>query len=154
MLIYFGADHRGFSLKNELKEFVTGLGYEIEDLGNKAYEESDDYPDFAAAVAKKVSMNPEGSRGILICGSGVGVDVVANKFPRVRSALALSSEQIEHARTNDDINILSIAADVLSAGDAKKAIEKFLRTPFSDAERCRRRLDKISAIEAAIHEEV
>jgi len=149
MVIYFGADHRGFNLKERLKDFLRSEGYEVADMGNARYEESDDYPDFAAKVAKKVSLDTERSRGVLICGSGVGVDVVANKFKNVRSALAISSDQIYSARHDDDVNILSLAADFISEDDAKKLLQVFLATPFSGDERHRRRLDKISAIDGA-----
>ena len=84
MIIYLGADHKGFKLKEYLKNSLKEKGYEIVDLGNDSYDENDDYPDFASAVAQRVSVDYEQSRGILSCGSGVGVDVVANKFKNVR----------------------------------------------------------------------
>lgn len=148
MIIYFGSDHRGFELKEFLKEAVQGQGYEMYDLGNTVYDEKDDYPDFAAAVAKKVSLDPEGSRGILLCGSGAGVDVVANKFPNVRSTLALSTDQVFDARHDDDINVLSFAADFTAKPDAQKMVQLFLTTPFGNEERHQKRLDKISEIES------
>ena len=87
-MIYLGADHRGFRLKEEIKKFLAEKNYQFEDMGNLAYDPNDDYTDFAKLVAKKVSEKPEENKGILICGSGVGVDIVANKFKGVRSALA------------------------------------------------------------------
>src|SRR3989338_2425374 len=98
MVIYFGADHRGFNLKTALREYVKNQGYETVDAGNSVYDEKDDYPVFAAAVAEKISMDPERNRGIVVCGSGVGVDVVANKFDGVRSALAISPDEVYDAR--------------------------------------------------------
>lgn len=149
MLIYFGADHRGFALKNSLKDFVSSLGYQLEDLGNTSYDESDDYPDFASLVAKKIALDGE-SRGILMCGSGVGMSVVANKFPRVRAALAVSVDQIAHARKNDDVNILVLDADYLNEKDASEIVKAFLNTKFGEEERCVRRLKKVEEIESSV----
>lgn len=154
MLIYIGGDHRGFSTKTALKEYIKNIGYEVEDLGNTSYDEADDYPDFAAAVAKKISMDPGGSRGILICGSGAGVDMVANKFPGVRSALAISASQIEEARKKDDVNILSISANSTTDDVAQNIAKVFLSTDFNGEERCVRRIEKIKAIEASVCESV
>jgi len=147
MIIYFGSDHKGFKLKEYLKNFVREQGYEIMDLGNFKYDEEDDYPDFAAAVAKKVSLEFDKARGILICGSGVGMDVTANKFPNIRSAVAISSDQIYDARRDDDVNVLSIAADFIPEADAEKIVKVFLETPFRGEERFKRRVEKISEIE-------
>ncbi len=147
MVIYFGADHRGFKLKEYLEGFLKNRGYEIADLGNSVYDEADDYPDFAAAVAKKVSLDYEQSRGVLICGSGVGMDLVANKFAKVRSALAMTPDQAYDSRNDDDANILILAADYLEPEAARKTLEVWLSTPFSREERFRRRLQKIHEIE-------
>lgn len=147
MLIYLGADHRGFNLKEFLKIFLKNQGYEALDLGNLHYEENDDYPNFAAAVAKKVSMKSEESRGILICGSGAGVDIAANKFRDVRSAIGISPDQVYQARHHDNINVLSLASDFTSEVAAQKMVAVFLETPFDSEPRHQRRLDKISEIE-------
>ncbi|MBI2033942.1 MAG: RpiB/LacA/LacB family sugar-phosphate isomerase [Candidatus Liptonbacteria bacterium] len=147
MVIYLGADHRGFSLKEAIKDFLQDKGYEVFDLGNSFYDEKDDYPDFAVKVAQKVSLNSETSRGILICGSGVGVDVTANKFKNVRSALGITSDQIYDARHDDNVNILSLAADYMNLEDAEKIVQVFLSTPFSGEERFSRRIEKITQIE-------
>lgn len=147
MTIYLGADHRGFNLKELLKKILHEQGYEVVDLGNTSYDEKDDYPDFAAAVAKKVSLEFDKARGILICASGVGVDVVANKYPGVRSALAISSDQIYDARHDDDVNILSLAADFVDEEGAEKIVKVFLETPFAGEEQYKKRILKISDIE-------
>jgi ribose 5-phosphate isomerase B len=147
MLIYIGADHRGFNLKERIKNFLHGLGYEVADLGAADYEDNDDYTDFASAVARKVNAEPERDRGILICGSGVGMDIVANKFKGARSALALSADQIFDARHDDDVNILSLAADFTTEEDAFKIVRIFLETPFADEERYRKRIEKIFQID-------
>lgn len=147
MVIYIGADHRGFNLKERVRIFLRDKGYEVFDVGNEKYDQKDDYPDFAAEVAKKVSAEPESSRGILLCGSGVGMDVAANKYKDVRSALAISTDQIYDARHDDNANILSLAADFTTEEDAMKIVQTFLETPFAGEERFRRRLQKISQIE-------
>ncbi len=153
MVIYFGADHRGFQLKEKLKDFLKNRGYEVVDLGNLEYDESDDYPDFASAVAEKVNIDYENSRGILICGSGVGMDIVANKFPNIRSVLALNSDQVYDSRTHNDTNILTLASDYLDEEPALKITEAWLGTPFSGEERYVRRLKKISALELELFDE-
>ncbi|MDO8664191.1 MAG: RpiB/LacA/LacB family sugar-phosphate isomerase [Candidatus Liptonbacteria bacterium] len=151
MVIYIGADHRGFKLKESIRDFLKNKGYEVVDMGNANYDQSDDYVDFAKEVAKKVSMDSEKSRGILICGSGVGMDVAANKFKKVRSALALSSDQIYAARQDDNVNILSLAASFINEADAQKIVSVFVETPFSTEERYQRRIDKIAQIENELH---
>ena len=147
MVIYLGADHRGYNLKGAIRDFLQDKGYEVIDLGNSSYDEKDDYPDFAVKVAEKVSLHSETSRGILICGSGVGVDVTANKFKNVRSALGITSDQIYDARHDDNVNILSLAADYMNPEDAEKIVQVFLSTPFSGEERFSRRIEKITQIE-------
>ncbi|MEK7478298.1 MAG: RpiB/LacA/LacB family sugar-phosphate isomerase [Patescibacteria group bacterium] len=145
MVIYIGADHRGFNHKEAIKKYLAGLGYTVSDLGNEKYDELDDYPDFAEKVAEKVSV--ERGVGILICGSGVGMDVVANKFSGVRSALVSNSEQAMDAKTDDDANVLSLAADYTSVEDSKKIISLWIGAKFSGEERFKRRIKKITEIE-------
>jgi ribose 5-phosphate isomerase B len=147
MIIYLGADHRGFQLKEILKKFLKEKGYSVSDLGAKIYDENDDYPDFAKLVAEKVSADFQNGRGILLCGSGVGVDVVANKFPGIRSVLGFSPDQVLVSRNDDDTNILSLPADFLEPEEAKKIVSVWLQTPFSGEERHKRRIEKIRAID-------
>ena len=151
MIIYIGADHRGFKLKESLKQFLQGEGYTVSDLGNNEYLETDDYPDFAKLVAQKVSVNPTDGRGIVICGSGVGVDVVANKFPNVRSALGFSPDQVMEARSDDDVNVLALAADFLEEDVVKKIVSVWLQTPFDGDEWDKRRIEKIRQIDYTRH---
>ncbi len=148
MIIYIGADHRGFKLKEYLKRFLTDKAYTVADVGATQYTEGDDYPDYAKEVGKKVSNDPQGSRGILICGSGFGVDIAANKFPGVRSALPMSPDHVYQARHDDDVNVLSLAADFIDEAEAVKMLQVFLSTPFASESRYTRRLTKISAIES------
>lgn len=145
-MIYLGADHRGFKLKEFFKKYLLGEKYRVLDLGNSVYDPKDDYPDFAFGVAKRVAANPKNSRGILFCGSGVGMDVAANRHKEVRSALVMNSKQAEASRSDDDANVLSLAADFLNFGSAKKIVDVWLKTPFSGAARHRRRLAKITRL--------
>lgn len=149
MLIYIGADHRGFKMKEEVKRYLHGLGYEIIDVGDKVYDENDDYPDFAALVGEKISEDPYGRRGILLCGSGVGVNLVANMFSRVRAALVFSTDHAIVSRTDDDTNVICLPSDFIDMEDAKKIVSVWLETRFSGEDRHRRRLEKIEKIEAA-----
>ncbi len=151
MTVYIASDHRGFKLKEALKNFLRENAYTAADLGNERREEGDDYPDFAARVAEKIAAGTSGAdRGIVICGSGVGVDVVANKFKGVRSALVSSPDQAYVSRNDDDANVLALAADFLDEETAKKIAKTWLATPFSGDERHRRRLQKIQEIESRI----
>jgi len=145
MTIYIAADHRGFALKEELKRILEKTGYQLEDVGNHTLDPSDDYPDFAAKAAKKVAKNPR-SRGIIICGSGVGVNIVANRFKKVRSALVSSVKQAIVSRTDDDSNVLALAADFVNARQARKFVEVWLKTHFAGAPRHKRRIEKMDKI--------
>ena len=143
MLIYIGSDHRGFTLKESLKNYLKESGYEMVDVGNSVYDQADDYPDFGKKVAEEVSLNPENSRGVLLCGSGAGMDIVANRVKNVRSVLASNPEQAADSRTDDNTNVLSLAADFLTENEARKILTVWLQTDFSGEERHRRRLNKI-----------
>ena len=142
-MIYLGADHRGFQLKEEIKKFLAEKKYQFEDMGNFAYDPNDDYTDFAKLVAQKVSEKPEERKGVLICGSGVGVDIAANKFHGVRSALADDAATAKQSREHDDTNVLSLPANEVGFDLAKQIIETWLITPFSNGEKYKRRIDKI-----------
>lgn len=148
MLIYIGSDHQGFELKELIKRQLKQGGYEVIDMGNSSYDENDDYPIFAKKVAEKVSIDSNNSRGILICGSGAGVDIVANKFPNIRSVVAINSDQASATRSDDDTNILSLAANYLEEEKLKDIVRVWLLTPFSGEERHKRRLKQISEIES------
>ncbi len=148
MVIYLGADHRGFNLKEALKSFLRDEGYEVHDMGASDYNKDDDYVDFAVQVAGAVARDSEHGRGILICGSGTGMDIAANKFRGVRATLGAMADQVFSARHDDNANVLALAADFMSELEAKKMVKVFLQTPFGDEERYRRRLEKIANIES------
>ena len=142
-MIYLGADHRGFQLKEEIKRFLAEKKYQFEDMGNVKYDPDDDYTDFAKLVAQKVSEKPEERKGVLICGSGVGVDITANKFHGVRSALADDIATAKQSRKHDDTNVLSLPANEVGFELAKQILEPWLTTPFSNGKKYKRRIDKI-----------
>ena len=150
MIIHLGADHGGFALKEFIRELLHQRGYEVADEGSVALDPADDFPVFAGKVAKAVSLDTEGARGILLCRSGAGVDIVANKFPGVRSVLALSPDQVFQSRRDDDVNVLSLAADHIDEEKAKQLVTVFLETPFEKADRRERRLRQITDIEEGI----
>ncbi len=147
MIIYIGADHRGFSLKKIITQDLKKDGHEVVDCGDFEKKKDDDYPDFARAVAEKVAGTGGDARGIVICGSGFGVDIVANKFSGVRSALAMSAEQIRVGRHDDNVNVLSLAADFIKLEEALNIVHVFLSTSFEKEDRYSRRLGKITELE-------
>jgi len=145
MKIFLGSDHRGFYLKEKIKKYLEKLGVDFEDLGNKKFDPYDDYPDFAFLVAKKVA---EGKgMGILICGSGEGMAITANKVKNIRAAVAFSSKQVKLLREKNDINILALSSDWTKEGVVKKIVKTFLETKFKKIKRHQRRIDKIKKIE-------
>ena len=118
----------------------------VEDLGPSSFDENDDYPDFARAVAERVAEVHE-NRGILICGSGHGVCIVANKLHRIRAVLGPSIESVKFARKDEDANIVCLAGRTLSDEHARAIVKTFLETPFSGEERHVRRLQKLAELE-------
>lgn len=147
MTIYIGADHRGFNLKEHLKTVLKNGGYDVVDVGAMTYDKDDDFPDFARLVAEKIGSAPETDRGILICGSGFGMDIAANKYKNVRAALPVSVEHSYQARHDDNTNVLAIAADFTKEETAEQIVKTFLETPFAEEERFKRRLKKIQKSE-------
>jgi len=142
-MIYLGTDHRGYNLKEELKKFLEQEKIKFQDLGNLEYDEKDDYPDFAKKVAEKVSSNSKKDKGILICGTGIGMSIVANKFKEVRAGLCLSGYMAKRAVEEDDINILCLSADITDTGTSEKIIKEWLKAKFKNEERYKRRIKKI-----------
>lgn len=145
MIIYFASDHAGFEMKKALLEFVEGLGYKTEDCGAFKLDLEDDYPQFIKKAAEKVSKDPVNSKAIILGGSGQGEDMVADKFPHVRSAEYYGGnlDIVRLARQHNDSNIISLGARFLSLEEAKEAVELWLETPFSSDERHRRRINEI-----------
>lgn len=144
MRIGLACDHGGFELKEELKAFLKSTGVEPVDMGS-FNEESVDYPDLGVLVAEKVSRG-ELERGILICGTGIGMSIVANKFPGVRAALANDLYSARCSREHNDANILVIGGRMIGREVAKEIVKVWLSTPFAGG-RHQRRIDKIKALE-------
>ena len=146
-MIYLAADHRGFELKEKIKVWLSESGREYKDMGAFQYDKEDDYPDFAFAAAFKIAENPEANRGIFLCGSGIGMDMAANKIKGILATVAYSKESARHARTKDNVNVITLAGDILDFEEAKSIVEIFLTTEFSGEERHVRRLKKIQEME-------
>lgn len=145
MKIFFAADHAGFEMKNELISYAKELGYEVEDCGAYELNPDDDYPEFIKKAAKAVSEDSENSKAIILGGSGQGEDMVANKFPNVRSAEYYGGnlEIIKLSREHNDANVLSLGARFISLDEAKEAVKLWLETKFSGEERHKRRIENI-----------
>ena len=145
MVIAIAADHGGFHLKKLLVEFLKTLGQKVNDLGTDS-DEPVDYPDYARAVCQAILLK-KADRGILICGSGVGACVAANKFPGIRAATCHDSFSARQGVEDDNMNILCLGARVIGPELAKDLVRVWLAASFSGAERHRRRLAKIIQIE-------
>jgi ribose 5-phosphate isomerase B len=147
MKVYLGSDHRGYYLKEKIAKWLYEKEYDFFDVGAQNLDLSDDYTKYASEVASLVA-NEKGGRGIVLCGSGVGVDVVTNKFDGIRASVGKSEEQIKAGRNDDDMNILVIAADYTDEYEARGMVKAFLETKFEGKERYKRRLKEIEKIEA------
>ncbi len=144
MKVVLASDHRGYELKDTLKRFLTQRGIEPIDVGTFSAE-SVDYPDYGWLAAEKVSRG-ECERGIVICGSGIGMCIVANKFPNVRCALCHDVRAAEMSRKHNDSNMLSLAADIIDEPLAKKIVKTWIETGFEGG-RHQRRIAKIHSLE-------
>ena len=147
MKLAIASDHRGVDLKEELKVFLRDKGFSVEDKGTLS-EESVDYPDFASLVAQQVSTGAC-ERGILICSTGVGMSIVANKFPQVRAALCVDVHTARQSREHIDANVLVLAGSSLTADQARLIVYAWLETRFEGG-RHQRRVDKIAALETTL----
>lgn len=144
--ILIAADHAGFEEKEVLKRELTKLGFKPEDLGAPSCISDDDYPDYAHPLARKISRG-EAKRGILLCGSGIGVDIVANRYPHVRAALSWMPEIAELSRRHNDSNVLVIPSRFVSMEQAVEMMKRWLETPFEGGRHVRR-VEKIDDMEA------
>lgn len=147
MELYIGADHRGFQLKTQLADWLNEQGHVVIDEGNSVLDQEDDYPDFAEKVARKIAEDPDNRLGIVLCGSGTGVAIAANKVPGSRASLATSAEIAKAGRNDDNMNILALGADYTSLPQAQEIISAFISTPFAGEERHVRRVEKIMKME-------
>ena len=146
MRVAIGTDHAGFALKATVVETVETLGHSVVDCGATQVDPGDDYPDFAAAVAQAV-LDGRAERGVLLCGSGVGASVAANKFTGIRCALCHDTFSARQGVEDDAMNVLALGARVIGPALAAELVSAFLHAKFSSAERHRRRLAKVESFE-------
>jgi ribose 5-phosphate isomerase B len=147
MKVAIGADHGGFELKKELVKLIGSLGHEAMDLGAHQYDADDDYPDLSEPVAKAVQTG-SADRGIILCGSGVGASVAANKFRGVRAAVCHDTYSAAQGVEHDDMNVLCLGARVVGGSLAAELTKAFLAAKMDSHPRFTRRLNKLNAIEA------
>jgi ribose 5-phosphate isomerase B len=146
MKIVVGSDHAGFALKEQVRPILEAAGHEVVDVGTDS-EESTDYPIYAADAARMVASG-DAERGVLVCGSGVGVSIVANKVDGVRAVNAHDADEAEMSRRHNDANVLTLAGRRLENGNAKEIVERFLETDFEGG-RHQRRVDQITEVEGS-----
>ncbi len=148
MKLVISSDHAGFPLKEEVRAYLTRAGHEIVDLGAYKVEPEDDYPDFAERVGLAIKQGVA-PRGILICGSGVGVCVAANKIPGIRAGMCHDTYSAHQGVEHDDMNVVVLGARIVGASLAFEVVDAFLRAQFiAKEERFVRRFNKVLAIEA------
>jgi len=145
MKIFIGADHGGFKLKEQLKVYLEEKWNVVVDCGAYTLDPKDDYPDFAIPVSRGV-VKTRASRGVLICRSGLGMNIVANRFPKIFAVLTDNTKLLAMVREHEDVNVLCLASDFITVQKAKILIDVFLSTPFSGEARHLRRLKKIARI--------
>lgn len=145
--LFIGSDHGGYRLKEAIKKHFDDKGIEYTDCGSYSVQNTD-YPDFALAVSQAVAGNPD-SKGILICRSGEGMEIAANKVAKIRAALVWNVNIAQETRADNDANVLALPADYVDESKAINIVNVFLNTPFSGAARHVRRLEKLAALERA-----
>lgn len=147
MKIYIGADHNGFDLKTKLTDDLTRAGYTIVDEGDKQLQPDDDYPQFAERVVRAMqgSGDPD-VKGILICGSGQGMCIAANRFKGIRASLVWEVPEAHASRNDDDSNVLCLPARYIKTDEAVKIAEAWLATPFAGAARFKRRIHELDQL--------
>jgi ribose 5-phosphate isomerase B len=140
--IYLASDHGGFELKEKIKKYLLAKGLSVKDLGPEKLEPTDDFPDFAIPLARKVAES-KGNLGIVLCRNGAGVEIAANKIDGVRAVLSWESEHAASTRADDNANVLALPADYLDEQKAFEIVDTWLSTPYSQEQRFERRLEKI-----------
>ena len=146
MVIAVAADHAGYEVKEVVADHLRSEGYEVLDLGVDTADVPSDYPDAAAAVAQAIRTG-EAERGVLVCGSGVGVSVAANKFPGIRAAICHDTYSAHQGVEHDQMNVLVLGGRIIGAALARELVDAFMAAEFSGEERHLRRVDKVLAIE-------
>ncbi len=143
--IYIGSDHGGFEFKQRLTGLLKRQGYEMVDMGPLTYDKEDDYPDYAEKVCREILA--WGGKGILICRSGHGMAITANKFPGIYASVCWNEESAAKGKKDDNINVLCLPGDLITVEDAQRTVISWLNTPFENIERRNRRMDKVRSIE-------
>lgn len=148
MKIYLGADHNGFNFKAKLKQELLNQGHEVVDEGDVQLQGDDDFPQFASKVvhAMRGDANPDEARGVLICGSGQGMCMAANRFKGIRASLCWDTEEARAARNDDDSNVLCLSARALSFEETLSVVHTWLITPFAGAPRFKRRIQELDEL--------
>jgi len=148
MKVFIGADHNGFHLRNSLIDYMAKAGYEVQDDGDKVLNIEDDFPIYANKVVADVLQYGSKARGILICGSGQGMCMAANRFKGIRAVLGYDRESIRSARNDDDANVLCLPASAVKDNSINVLVEVFMNTPFAAAPRFARRISELDNLTA------
>ena len=146
MIVALGTDHGGFALKDVLAAAIRNAGHQVIDCGAKSLDPEDDYPDFTAAVARAV-LDGKAERGVVVCGSGVGAAIAANKFRGIRCSLCHDTFSARQGVEDDSMNVLALGARIIGPSVAEELVKAFLHATFSHAARHRRRLGKVMDFE-------
>ena len=147
MKIYIGADHNGFALKNSLLAYLQANGHDVTDEGGESLDPEDDYPQFAARVVTAMKASADHHpRGILLCGSGQGICIAANRFKGIRASVCTDAEEVRAGRNDDDTNVLCLPASLLRTGEAERLVDLWLETPFAGAARFKRRIKELDEL--------
>ncbi|MEO6508869.1 MAG: RpiB/LacA/LacB family sugar-phosphate isomerase [Patescibacteria group bacterium] len=143
MTVFIGADHGGFEMKNALIDYLHEKDIRVEDLGAYELIPDDDYPDYAKKVAQAVLQNPNEFVGIVVCRSGVGVDITVNRFDGIRCVLGFDETEVQKAKEDDNVNVLALPADYVDLEKAQKLVEAFLDAVPKSNPKYQRRIEKI-----------
>jgi ribose 5-phosphate isomerase B len=147
MQVFIGADHNGFAMKQELREALTKAGHTVVDEGDESLRPDDDFPQFAARTVLAMRASKDNDpRGILICGSGQGMCMAANRYKGIRASIVWTAEEARAGRNDDDSNVLCIPARYISTKEALHLIEVWLATPFAGAARYKRRIRELDQL--------
>ncbi|HSX41658.1 MAG TPA: RpiB/LacA/LacB family sugar-phosphate isomerase [Candidatus Saccharimonadales bacterium] len=147
MVVFLGSDHKGFEMKNQVLDHLAHKGIGVEDEGAVTFNKDDDYPKYAFSVCTKLLGEGDGEAyGILLCGSGQGMAMAANKVPGIRAALVWSPQEARAARHDDDANVLVLPANMIDIDTALAVVDAFIDQKFSGLERHKRRLEQIEEI--------
>lgn len=146
MKIYIGADHAGFEFKEQIVDFLTRSGHEVVDTGDAKLDPNDDFPQFAGRAVSAMLADKSPAQGILICGSGQGMCMAANRFKGIRASLCWSVDEARSGRNDDDSNVLCLSGRSLQLKDAEAIVTTWLATPFAGAARFKRRIKEMDEL--------